>query len=132
KQEVSELKKLYSMLYLLTPNVEEVKLLTEIHDEYKAAASIKTCCPVLLTGGLSSMNKEDDILLYENKEVFIQNGVPTIHDKHGTGCILSSAITANLAHGLPLEKACRKAKTYIEKIANNNTNRLAYHNDTTK
>lgn len=126
------LKQLYSMLYLLTPNVEEVKLLTKINDEYKAATFIGTYCPVLLTGGHRHRNKGDDLLFYDSKEVLINKGVTTFYDKHGTGCILSSAITANLAYGLSLERACRQAKKHIEKVANSNTNRLAYHNDTTK
>lgn len=153
----SELKALYAMLYLLTPNAEEMKLLTKINDEYKAAASISAYCPVLLKGGHSRLNKGDDLLFYEtitsyknsqtamnnspmvassplkiNKKILIKSGTTTFYDKHGTGCILSSAITANLALGFPLEKACKQAKLYIEKLANSNKNRLAYHNDTTK
>jgi hydroxymethylpyrimidine/phosphomethylpyrimidine kinase len=32
---------------------------------------------------------------------------------HGTGCTLSSAIAAGLAHGRPLEEAVREAKAYV-------------------
>lgn len=32
---------------------------------------------------------------------------------HGTGCTLSSAITANLAHGMDMLSAVTKAKNYI-------------------
>ena len=34
---------------------------------------------------------------------------------HGTGCTLSAAITANLAHGLPLPVAIESAKAYLGK-----------------
>ncbi|GAA1394939.1 bifunctional hydroxymethylpyrimidine kinase/phosphomethylpyrimidine kinase [Luteococcus peritonei] len=32
---------------------------------------------------------------------------------HGTGCTLSSAVAANLAHGLDLVEACRRAKEWL-------------------
>ncbi|HDR16608.1 MAG TPA: bifunctional hydroxymethylpyrimidine kinase/phosphomethylpyrimidine kinase, partial [Desulfobacteraceae bacterium] len=34
-------------------------------------------------------------------------------NNHGTGCTLSSAIAAFLAHGLPLEEAVFKAREYL-------------------
>ena len=34
---------------------------------------------------------------------------------HGTGCTLSSAIASNLAKGMEMEEAVRKAKEYISK-----------------
>ncbi|MGB6451507.1 MAG: bifunctional hydroxymethylpyrimidine kinase/phosphomethylpyrimidine kinase [Steroidobacteraceae bacterium] len=33
--------------------------------------------------------------------------------QRGTGCALASAIAAQLASGLPLDEACRRAKTYV-------------------
>lgn len=34
-------------------------------------------------------------------------------NSHGTGCTLSSAVAANLAHGLGLVEACRRAKLWL-------------------
>ena len=43
------------------------------------------------------------------------HGQRIAHDNtHGTGCTLSSAITANLAKGHDLQTAISMAKTYIE------------------
>jgi len=37
-------------------------------------------------------------------------------DFHGTGCVLSSAITVFIGQGLPVEKAVGKAKLLVEKM----------------
>lgn len=123
---------LYSMLYLITPNADEVKLLTRKSDEQQAAISIAAYCSVLVTGGHRQVKKGEDLLFFKKQVAVLKPGVPEFADKHGTGCILSSAITANLANGYSLEEACIQAKHYIERIANSNKNRLAYHYDTRK
>ena len=35
------------------------------------------------------------------------------HNDHGTGCVLSSAITAYMCHGLSLHEAIEKAKLFV-------------------
>lgn len=40
---------------------------------------------------------------------------------HGTGCTLSSAITANLAHGMDMLSAVTKAKNYITEAIENHS-----------
>lgn len=130
--DVVALIELFAMLYLITPNVDEVKRLTKSVEEQNAARSIATHCPVLLTGGHRQTEKGEDQLFYKNKRILLAAGNSEFYDKHGTGCILSSAIVANLASGYHLKDACIHAKQYIEKIANGNRNKLAYHHDTRK
>jgi len=38
-----------------------------------------------------------------------------IYPKHGSGCVLSSAIASQLALGFPLLKSCFRAKRFTEK-----------------
>jgi hydroxymethylpyrimidine/phosphomethylpyrimidine kinase len=52
-----------------------------------------------------------------------------VYSKHGSGCVLSAAITANIALGKDLASACKKAKIYIEKFLNSNTTLLGQHHD---
>ena len=47
--------------------------------------------------------------------------------KHGSGCVLSSAITANLANGLSLQRSCLKAKDSVTKFLISNKTLLGYH-----
>jgi hydroxymethylpyrimidine/phosphomethylpyrimidine kinase len=50
-----------------------------------------------------------------------------LNAKHGSGCVLSSAITANLALGFDLVTSCTNAKQYIEKFLGSNKTLLGYH-----
>ncbi|WP_432803752.1 bifunctional hydroxymethylpyrimidine kinase/phosphomethylpyrimidine kinase [Chitinophaga horti] len=47
--------------------------------------------------------------------------------KHGSGCVLSAAITANLALGDPLVRACGKAKAYTYQFLKSNSSLLGLH-----
>ena len=76
-------------------------------------------CAVLLKGG-HNINDAND-LLYKRPDAAGKDGSFTWFNgkrinnpnTHGTGCTLSSAIASNLAKGLELEDAVRKAKEYI-------------------
>lgn len=134
----NKLEDILKSIYLITPNTNEVKKLSGIDNELNAADYLSKYCHVLLKGGHSEINKGIDFLftkgetsktsVSQSKLIEIQKQTTNIiYPKHGSGCILSSAITANLALGNDLETACRKSKRYIETILNSNTNLLAYH-----
>lgn len=104
---------------LVTPNIPEAEVLSgeriaDKADMERAAGIISKrygCC-VLLKGGHSVRGADD--LLYENGTVtwFEGTRIPNFNT-HGTGCTLSSAITANLAKGYPLRDAVQDAKGYV-------------------
>jgi hydroxymethylpyrimidine/phosphomethylpyrimidine kinase len=48
-------------------------------------------------------------------------------EKHGSGCVLSSAVTANLAKGFKIHPACLRAKDYTTTFLLSNKNLLGYH-----
>ncbi len=113
---------------LVTPNVNEVRLLAGLSDEIKAAFSLANHTNVLLKGGHSSVRQGIDFL--------IENGIPSeisseelveCTPKHGSGCILSSSIASNLALGNSLKDSCLLAKRYIEQCLSSNPNLLSYH-----
>ena len=120
--------RILKQIQLITPNVPEVRKLAGLEDEIEAAFHLGKYTNVLLKGGHSAVREGIDLL--------IQNGVPQEiptqiqakkQAKHGSGCILSSAITANLALGKALPEACLEAKKYIEERLASNPNLLAYH-----
>ena len=110
---------------LITPNIPEAEeILKEIGS---SIINIKTkedmceackeliklgCKNVLLKGG--HLDGEAIDVLF-NGEEFHYYTSERIHTKntHGTGCTLSSTITANLARGLSMEEAINEAKRYI-------------------
>jgi len=125
-----EKEKLFSILksiFLITPNIDEIKFLTGIDDPMEAAKELSNYCNVLLKGGHNSEEPGVDYLFMKNK---IEKMIPTkqnIFAKHGSGCVLSSAIAANLALGNDLITSCRNAKKYVEKYLTSSSSLLGVH-----
>ena len=113
---------------LVTPNYNEIK---QLNPNYSFAEEIATeltkYTAILLKGGHNPAEKGTDYLYAENKTVALKPMVNSIIQKHGSGCVLSSAITANLALGLSVETACKQSKQYIENYLNTNNTLLGYH-----
>lgn len=123
-----ELFQVLDKISLVTPNSVEILKLTTETNELKAAQILAQHTKVLLKGGHSTKNKGLDYLVTEQKTVeFSPNNTLTVSEKHGSGCILSSAITANLAHQKDLVEAIESAKKYTEQVLASNPNLLAYH-----
>ncbi|MBC7695734.1 MAG: hydroxymethylpyrimidine/phosphomethylpyrimidine kinase [Burkholderiales bacterium] len=126
--EKKKLEEILKNIFLITPNTNEAKKLNAAENEMDAANYLASFCNVLLKGGHSDTEKGTDYLFHYNQRIKIQTTlIKELPSKHGSGCILSSAITANLSLGNDLETSCKKAKQYIETILNSNTNLLAYH-----
>jgi hydroxymethylpyrimidine/phosphomethylpyrimidine kinase len=105
---------------LVTPNIPEAEALTGLRirgaaDRRAAALAISALGPgaVLIKGGHASGDSVRD-LLYDGRR-FHEFVHPRIRTRatHGTGCMLSSAIAANLALGHDLESAVRLAIRYL-------------------
>lgn len=121
------LQQLLQHIYLLTPNVTEARSLADTGNELDAAALLSEHCMVLLKGGHSAAAPGTDYLYGKGSRVALPPAVSGVWPKHGSGCILSAAITAQLALGAAPEQACRLGKQYIEQILNSNPQLLAYH-----
>lgn len=124
----SQLEGILKHVYLITPNRQEAIRLGQQPDDMAAAKALSAHCHVLLKGGHREVEKGSDYLFQNQHYIKIDAGLA--HDlapKHGSGCILSSAIAANLALGHSLEEACKHAKHYIETTLNSNPHLLAYH-----
>ena len=112
-------KRLLPHTTLVTPNFDEAHALSgvEVRDfetMEKAAKAISRFGPeaVLVKGG--ALKKEAvDLLYYRGKiRFFSSRRVETTHT-HGTGCVYSAAITAELAKGKDLLEAIQVAKEFI-------------------
>ncbi|MCI8589550.1 MAG: bifunctional hydroxymethylpyrimidine kinase/phosphomethylpyrimidine kinase [Clostridiales bacterium] len=104
---------------LLTPNIPEAEKIANMNiqtleDMQTAAKKIIAlgAGAVLIKGGHAAGDATD--LLFDGQTVytFAQKRIAT-KNTHGTGCTLSSAITAYLALGEPLAKAVEKSKVYV-------------------
>lgn len=126
--ETSLLQGILKRIYLLTPNVPEARKLTGLLDEIESGFQLGEYTNVLLKGGHSAVREGVDLLIENKRPVDVDvktAGKKT--EKHGSGCILSSAIAAGLAQGWTLALACERGKEYTEKRLSSNKQLLAYH-----
>lgn len=113
-------------LDLITPNTIELKSLLPDYDLEEAASILSNHCTVLVKGGHLQSEHSNDYLFQGGRETVFE-GKRLAAEKRGTGCVLSSAILANLSLGLSLEASILKAKQYIEKYLVSSTSRLGLH-----
>lgn len=114
-------------IVLIIPNANEIKILTKQENIIQAAKDLSQYCHVLLKGGHLESDVSKDTL-YMNEEVFnFENKRIANGEKHGSGCVLSSAVTAFLALGNSLPESCRMGKKYINQFLSSSTNLLGNH-----
>ena len=114
--------RLIPLATLVTPNAHEAAQLAgfdvrTLDDARRAADAILRLGPgaVLVKGGhLDGEAEAVDVLMWADGEaIFREARVDTPHT-HGTGCTYASAIAANLARGLALADAVRRARSYLQ------------------
>lgn len=122
---ISELENVLKQIDLITPNYNEYKVLQKNHLFEKS----ENTCSVLIKGGHREDKIGTDILIENGKEVSIYptDETSVYYPKHGSGCVLSSAIAGHLALGENVENACRNGKLYIEKFLTSNSTLLGFH-----
>lgn len=124
----NRLSQVLGFIYLITPNQQEFEKLGFSMD---TELPIKT--NVLLKGGHAEVH--DDILLKidgkkKNIERHLIIGVTKkLYSKHGSGCVLSSAIASYLASGNDLVQSCELGKRYVEHLLGSNEGLLGYHSE---
>src|SRR5690606_13801384 len=101
--------------------------LSKKSDPVTAARTLSHHTNVLLKGGHHPTALGTDQLFIRSQQISLAPVTQQLLPKHGSGCILSSSITAFLAKRESLENACTNAKRYIEKALGSNSNLLAYH-----
>ncbi len=115
-------------VYLITPNMQEAMLLTNTSDSKEAAKQLSEHCSVLLKGGHNEKEAGVDYLYMNGECLELKPSINNLSAKHGSGCVLSAAIVANLALGEDLKTACQKAKKYVEQFLGSNSSLLGFHN----
>lgn len=106
---------------LLTPNAREAEQLFGLEpgqiktaDDLERLAKGSFSIPLLLKGGhLEGLQTTDYLVVNGQIEAVSYPRLKTRH-LHGTGCTLSAAITARLAHGETLQAAVKGARSYLQ------------------
>jgi len=112
--------KLIKKVTLITPNIPEAEILTEMNIKckedmiYAANRLIEIGANnVLIKGGHLPSNIVQDIFVSKfDIKIFNSKRYKT-KNTHGTGCTLSSAITTFLSCGKPIKKSCELAIKYV-------------------
>ncbi|MBO8434126.1 MAG: bifunctional hydroxymethylpyrimidine kinase/phosphomethylpyrimidine kinase [Tyzzerella sp.] len=115
----SLIKRLIPLAYLLTPNIPEAEVISgikikSIEDMERVAKEIYKmgCKNVFLKGGHLEGDAIDILFDGESIKMFKTARIET-KNTHGTGCTISSAIASNLANGMSVYDAVKRAKEYI-------------------
>ena len=128
KIDIEQLSKVLRQLFLITPNREEIIKMGEGDDADKIALQMSEYCSVLLKGGHTDDESRADDWLYVNGEAELISGERLIgRTKHGTGCVLSSAIASFLSLGYSLSESCNMAKGYVTAFIGSSDDLLGWH-----
>ena len=120
-------KLLFPLAELLTPNIFEAELLTNLkinnkQDFENAAKKILLLGPkavLIKGGGLKEMKGKDFFLDKSGKSEWLCNKFINTNNTHGSGCTLSAAICGYRALSFDLIDSIRKAKLFVEKSLEN-------------
>lgn len=108
----------YNEILQLDSNEKSVEMITEKLSKY---------CSLLLKGGHNPHEIGTDYLYTQQHFFRLSPNTTQVNEKHGSGCVLSAAITANLALGQELSLACKNGKNYTENFLLSTTSQLGNH-----
>lgn len=120
--------KLLPNAYLVTPNRHEAELLSgikirDLPSAKQAALAIRELgARNVLIKGKESDGRVADLLVTDSEFTPLESNYIETNNTHGTGCVLSAAITAMIAKGEDLPKAVAHAKTFVHTAICNSPN----------
>lgn len=120
-----------SKVSVITPNSQELSFLSKNENTKESLEILRTKTNIYLTGG--HLNEEFNSTIgvdFFADESCIKKLNPkhgTYSEKHGSGCILSTALACHLALEYPMHQALLKSKRYIERALKSNKSLLSYH-----
>ncbi|MDR6761221.1 hydroxymethylpyrimidine/phosphomethylpyrimidine kinase [Flavobacterium sp. 2755] len=126
-KDYSDLHKILSKIDLITPNYHEIEILFPgfISKNLRSQNEIPT--NILLKGGHNESAIGTDLLFLKNEVLDLLPTNKKCFEKHGSGCVLSSAIASNLALNQNITEACKNAKIYIENYLSSSSTLIGYH-----
>jgi len=129
-QDLAIFEKVLENCHFITPNYDEIKALFPDKTIEETIEFISEKTNIYLKGGHRTDKKGWDEIYYRK---IVKLNIPPItakpiFEKHGSGCVLSAALAANLSKEIPLEDACRNTKLYAEQFLSSNKSLLGTHN----
>ena len=122
-------KKLIKKIFLITPNILEAEILTNlkiknVKDMISAAKKLNKLGAknILIKGGHLKSKIMYDVLFNKGEIKIYKSKKHTTKNTHGTGCTLSSAIATYLSCGKLLKKSCELGIKYVNQAIESNPN----------
>jgi hydroxymethylpyrimidine/phosphomethylpyrimidine kinase len=126
--DLSRLEDLLKEITLLTPNRDELKEMAGENNPLSFAKVLARHTNILVKGGHAENEQRGTDLFYDDKRTReIKPNAYHVFPKHGSGCVLSAAIAAQLALQYDVYDACVNAKRYTETFLSSNESLLGYH-----
>ena len=115
-------RRLVPLAAVVTPNLDEARILVghdvrtpdEMEQAGRALVKMGARAALVKGGHLDAADLVDVLVTAEGARRYPHPKLAT-GSTHGTGCTLSAAITAGLAHGRPLEGAVRDALDFVHR-----------------
>ena len=114
--------KLINKSFLITPNIYEAEILSEMkinNLENQIEAGMKLlklgCKNILIKGGHGNSRNINDVLITSDgdEHIFKSNKILSTNT-HGTGCSLASAIATNLGLGIDIKESIKISIEYVQ------------------
>ncbi len=112
----------------ITPNIPEAHRLFGTDDLETKLENYSEYVNIYLKGGHSDSHSATDFLYTSDHTYAFSNDRLPHGAKHGSGCVLSAALTAQLALGKEIADAAEIANLYTYQFLASNETLLGYHN----
>ncbi len=114
-------------VYCITPNIPEAEWLFGAENLHEKLEELSETLNIYLKGGHGNDSTVTDLLFVADHTYAFANDRIEHGTKHGSGCVLSAALTAQLALGNNLPNAAENANNYTHQFLASNETLLGYH-----
>jgi len=114
-------------VYCITPNIPEAEKLFGVEHLHDKLLQESSYVNIFLKGGHANDPLSSDTIFTKQRAYTFSNLRLPKGEKHGSGCVLSSALTAQLALGHNIITAAKNSNCYTYDFLASNETLLGYH-----
>lgn len=114
-------------VYCITPNIPEAEAIFGSEHLTETLEEMSEHMNIYLKGGHRESSTITDMLFVKDHTYVFANDKLEHGAKHGSGCVLSAALTAQLALGKSIEDAAELANQYTHQFLASSNTLLGYH-----
>ena len=114
-------------VHCITPNIPEAEKLFGVENLYDTLLQESAYINIYLKGGHANDPLSSDTIFTKQRAYTFSNLRLPKGEKHGSGCVLASALTAHLALGHNIIAAGKNSNSYTYNFLESNETLLGYH-----